>query len=176
MRHEPISIVAFDQLTKMLSILNTATDYKMANRKTVFDIIEQDEKFSILLQVLNQTGFGRALRHEKNPFTFFAPTDGAFYQFFNHDADRSIDAGSKILITSILGRHLIPGLSLYSDDLRRINSVKTMEGTELGIYRDGHRIFLNGAQILSPGTAAANGVVFAIDKVFEPEDLDISYE
>ena len=137
----------------------------MANRKSVFDIIEQDEKFSILLRILNETGFGRALRHEEKPFTFFAPTDGAFYQFFRQDADRSINTGSKILIRSILGQHLIPGVSLYSDDLRRKNSIKTMEGTLLKIHRDDHRIFLNEAQILSPGVAAANGVVFAIDKV-----------
>ena len=155
----------------MLSILNISTENKMANRKSVFDIIEQDEKFSILLRILNETGFGRALRHEEKPFTFFAPTDGAFYQFFNHDTDRSLITGSKVLITSILGRHLIPGVSLYSDDLRRKSSITTMEGTVLEIRRDNHRIFLNDAQILSPGMAAANGVVFAIDKVFQPEDL-----
>ena len=137
----------------------------MANRKSVFDIIERDEKFSILLQILNKTGFGRAMRHEEKPFTFFAPTDGAFYQFFKQDADRSVNTGSKILITAILGQHLVPGVSLYSDDLRRKSSVTTMEGTALKIRRDNHRIFLNDAQILSPGMAAANGVVFAIDKV-----------
>jgi uncharacterized surface protein with fasciclin (FAS1) repeats len=149
----------------MLSTFNISIKNRMANRKTVFDIIEQDEKFSILLQVLSQTGFGRALRHEEKPFTFFAPTDGAFYQFFKQDADRSVTAGSKLLIRSILGQHLIPGVALYSDDLRVKNSITTMEGTVLKIRRDEHRIFLNDAQILSPGIAAANGVVFAIDKV-----------
>jgi uncharacterized surface protein with fasciclin (FAS1) repeats len=143
----------------------------MANRKSVFDIIERDEKFSILLQVLNKTGFGRAIRHEEKPFTFLAPTDGAFYQFFKQDADQTINTGSKILITSILGQHLIPGVSLYSNDLRRKNSITTLEGTVLKIHLDNHRIFLNDAQILSPGVAAANGVVFAIDKVLLTGEL-----
>ena len=149
----------------MLSILNISTEYRMANRKSVFDIIEQDEKFSILLRILNETGFGKAMRHEENPFTFFAPTDGAFYQFFKQDVHQTINTASKILITSILGQHLIPGVALYSDDLRRKNSITTLEGSVLKIERDNHRIFLNDAQILSPGIAAANGVVFAIDKV-----------
>ena len=155
----------------MLSILNISTENRMTNRKTVFDIIEQDEKFSILLRVLNETGFGRALRHEEKPFTFFAPTDGAFYQFFKQDADRLFNNGSKILITSILVQHLVPGVALYSDDLRSKSSVTTMDGVALKIHRDDHRIFLNEAQILSPGIAAANGVVFAIDKVLLTEGL-----
>lgn len=139
----------------------------MAGRKSVFDIIERDEKFSILLQILNQTGFGRAMRHEEQPFTFFAPTDGAFYQFFRQDADRVNYSNNKILITAVLGQHLIPGVSLYSEDLRGKSSLTTMEGTILEIHHDRHRIFLNEAQILSPGMAAVNGVVFAIDRVLQ---------
>lgn len=155
----------------MTSILETFSRQKMANRKSVFDIIEQDEKFSILLQILSKTGFGKAMRHEEKPFTFFAPTDGAFYQFFKQDADQAINAGSKILIASILGQHLVPGVALYSDDLRRKNSITTLEGAVLKIQQDNHRIFLNDAQILSPGIAATNGVVFAIDKVLLTGEL-----
>jgi uncharacterized surface protein with fasciclin (FAS1) repeats len=144
----------------------------MTNRKSVFDIIETDEKFSVLLQILSKTGFGRAMRHEEKPFTFFAPTDGAFYQFFRQDADQTINTGSKILITSILGQHLVPGVALYSDDLRRKNSVTTLEGSVLKIHHDDHRIFLNDAQILSPGIAATNGVVFAINRVLSNGELN----
>jgi len=149
----------------MLSILNTFTGHKMANRKSVFDIIETDEKFSILLKILNKTGFGRALRHEEKPFTFFAPTDGAFYRLFQQGADQLIIKDSKILITSILGQHLIPGAALYSDDLRRRESVTALEGNVLEIHQDSHRIFINDAQIITAGIAATNGVVFAIDSL-----------
>ena len=158
----------------MSSISETFSRQKMANRKSVFDIIEQDEKFSILLQILDKTGFGRALRHEQKPFTFFAPTDGAFYQFFRQDADQAINTGSKILITSILGQHLVPGIALYSDDLRRKKSITTLEGVVLEIQQDNHRIFLNDAQILSPGIAATNGVVFAIDRVLSSGELNLA--
>jgi len=149
----------------MISIINTFTGPKRTSRKNVFEIIETDEKFSILLQILSKTGFGRALRHEEKPFTFFAPTDGAFYQFFQNGADGLMNSDRKFLITSILGQHLIPGVSLYSDDLRRIDSVTTLEGTNFKIRYDNHRIFLNDAQIVTAGIAATNGVVFAIDKV-----------
>ena len=146
-------------------MLNIYTGQKMANRKSVFDIIERDEKFSVLLELLNQTGFGRALRHEEKPFTFFAPTDGAFYGFFKQSADQSIQIDRKISITSILGQHIIPGVTLYSDDLRRRNVLLTLEGTQLKVQLDDQRIFVNDAQIITAGTAAINGVVFAVDKV-----------
>lgn len=137
----------------------------MTNRKNIFDIIETDEKFSILLEILNKTGMDKALRQEKNPFTFFAPTDGAFYQLFQKTANGHAAADRKILITSILGQHLIPGVSLYSDDLRRRKSVTALKGNVLEIRQENHRLFLDDAQILSPGIAATNGVVFAVDKV-----------
>jgi uncharacterized surface protein with fasciclin (FAS1) repeats len=147
------------------SMLNTCTGQKMANRKNVFDIIERDEKFSVLLKLLNQTGFGRALRQEEKPFTFFAATDGAFHSFFQQSSDQSIHLDRKISIASILGQHIIPGVSLYSDDLRRKNVLITLERTRLKVRLDDHRIFVNDAQIITAGIAAINGVVFAVNKV-----------
>ena len=137
----------------------------MANRKSVFDIIECDEKFSVLRELLNQTGFGSALRHEKKSFTFFAPTDGAFYGFFQQSPMSSLNIDRKIPIASILGQHIIPDVMLYSDDLRRRSALLTLEGTLLRVHLDNHRIFVNEAQIITAGTAATNGVVFAVDKV-----------
>lgn len=155
----------------MISIMDTFTEPKLTNRKSVFEVIEADEKFSVLLQILNQTGMGRTIRHEENPFTFFAPTDGAFYKLFQQAAEQLTGDGgdSKILITSILGQHFVPGIALYSDDLRRKDSITTLEQTAIRIRHEAHRIFLNDAQIVSPGVAATNGVVFAIDRVLLTE-------
>jgi uncharacterized surface protein with fasciclin (FAS1) repeats len=149
--------------------MDTFTEHRAAKRKSVFEVIETDEKFSVLLQILNSTGMGRTLRHEENPFTFFAPTDGAFYKLFQQAAGQLTGGDSKILVTFVLGQHLIPGISLYSDDLRGKDSITTLERTVLKIRYEAHRIFLNDAQIVSPGIAATNGVVFAIDKVLLTE-------
>jgi len=135
----------------------------MTTRKSVYQIIEADEKFSILLKILNATGIGRAMQHEEQAFTFFAPTDGAFYQMFQ-TVTFSPDIG-KIPVAQILGQHIIPGIRLYTDDLRRRHSVKNLEGKPLHIKQEDHRIFVNDAQILTPAATALNGIVFAIDKV-----------
>lgn len=146
----------------------------MTNRKSVYEIMERDGKFSILLKLLNKTALGKALRHEEKPFTFFAPTDGAFYKLFQQVPSVLPEDISKILITPILGQHLIPGVCLYSDDLRLRSSVITLEGTTLEIRQDDHRIFVNDAQILTPGLPALNGVIFAIDKVLLIETEEIT--
>jgi uncharacterized surface protein with fasciclin (FAS1) repeats len=138
---------------------------KMTTKKSVYQIIERDEKFSILLNILDKTPLGRAMQHEENPFTFFAPTDGAFYQMLQQTPHiQALDAG-KILVAEILGQHIIPGVCLYTEDLRRRSSVTNLEGKTLAIRQEDHRTFISGAQILTPAASAANGVVFAIDQV-----------
>lgn len=136
----------------------------MATRKSVYQIIETDEKFSILLKILDKTGIGKVMQYEEKPFTFFAPTDGAFYQMLQKNDGVLPDAG-KILIASILGQHIIPGVLLYTDDLRRRNSITNLEGKTLTIRQDDYRVFIDDAQILTPAATAVNGVVFAVDKV-----------
>jgi len=141
----------------------------MAIRKNVYQIIEADEKFSILFEILNKTGIGKAIRHEENPFTFFAPTDGAFYQIIQKAPDTPLPDIGKIPVASILSRHIIPGVLLYTDDLRSRQSITNLEGKTLMIKQDDHRVFIGAAQILTPATSALNGVVFAVDKVLLDE-------
>jgi uncharacterized surface protein with fasciclin (FAS1) repeats len=144
----------------------------MTTRKSVYQIIEADEKFSILLKILNKTGIGKAIQHEEQPFTFFAPTDGAFYQMFQKTQPVLTPEFDKITVAPILGQHIIPGVLLYTDDLRRRNSVTNLEGIKLAIRQDAHRIFINDAQILTPAATAQNGIVFAINKVLLNETSD----
>jgi uncharacterized surface protein with fasciclin (FAS1) repeats len=142
----------------------------MTIRKSVYQIIEMDEKFSILLKILDKTPLGQAMQHEENPFTFFAPTDGAFYQMLQQTPHIEATETGKILVAEILGQHMIPGGCLYTDDLRQRHSVTNLEGKVLVIRQEDHRIFINDAQILTPASIAANGVVFAIDKVLLNEE------
>lgn len=137
----------------------------MTTRKSVYQIIEEDQKFSILLNILNETGIGKAIQHEEKPFTFFAPTDGAFYRMFQKTPHFLSPDADKIPVVPVLGQHIIPGVLLYTEDLRRCKSVTNLEGKVLSIKHDSHRIFVNNAQILTPAVTAQNGIIFAIDKV-----------
>jgi uncharacterized surface protein with fasciclin (FAS1) repeats len=162
--------------------MNVMTDASLSaeinqsmKRKSVFEVIESDEKFSILLELLNCNAVGRALRHEENNFTFFAPTDGAFYKLLRQGAKGLTNCDEKILAAPIIGQHLVPGIALYSGDLRAKDSVTTLERTIIRIRHDAHRIFLNDAQIVSPGIGASNGVIFAIDRILLTEEQKAAF-
>lgn len=143
----------------------------MANRKTVYDLIAENDNFSILLKILDSAEIAAELRNEHRLFTFFAPTDGAFFKTFQTNSLHQ-ESDSKIIANSILGRHLVPNSHLFSDDLRQRSSVVTLDETRLEIREQGHSLFLDGAQILTAGLPAANGVVFAVDKVL----LDLEHK
>jgi len=69
------------------------------------------------------------------------------------------------LVAAILGQHLVPKSCLYSNDLRRRDSVKTLHGNKLDIKKEANVLQLEEAHILMPGIVAANAVVFPVDKV-----------
>ena len=76
-----------------------------------------------------------------------------------------ISPEGKGAIAAILGQHLIPKSYLYSNDLRRKDSVKTLHGNKLKISEESNVLQLEEAHILLPGIAASNAVIFPIDKV-----------
>lgn len=137
----------------------------MRNIKNVYEIIKRDQRFSILLKILDDTGIGEAMSKEKQVFTFFAPTDDAFNDLSAETMQVLNSSKGKGLVAAILGQHIIPGKYLYSNDLQNQESVKTMHGNNLQICEKKNMLQLEDAHILTPGVAAANGVVFPIDKV-----------
>ena len=50
----------------------------MQTKEDVYEVIKQDQRFSILTKILENTGIGEAMSSEREAFTFFAPTDDAF--------------------------------------------------------------------------------------------------
>jgi uncharacterized surface protein with fasciclin (FAS1) repeats len=137
----------------------------MKTNENVYDVIKHDERFTILAEILEVTGIGEAMSHESDTFTFFAPTDDAFRRLSAKAVTLLTSPEGSALVGAILGQHLIPKSYLYSDDLRRRKSVKTLFGYELRITEEENSLQLEEAHILTPGIAASNAVIFPIDKV-----------
>lgn len=137
----------------------------MRTKKNVYEVIKTDERFTILSKILKSTGIGKAMSNEREAFTFFAPTDAAFRQLSENALLLLTSPEGKGLVAAILGQHLIPKSYLYSNDLRRRDSVKNMRGKELSIKKEANTLQLEEARILMPGVAASNAIVFPIDKV-----------
>mgnify|MGYP001386733800 CR=1 FL=1 len=134
-------------------------------KDSLYEVISKDERFTILSKLLDVSGIGDTVSAEKEIFTFFAPTDDAFNSLSERALKLLVSPEGKALAAAILKQHLIPKSYLYANDLRRQDSVKTMNGSKLKIEERTNVLHLEDAHVLTPGIAAANGVVFPIDKV-----------
>lgn len=138
----------------------------MKINEDVYEAIKHDERFTILSRILEITGIGEAMSHEREAFTFFAPTDAAFRHLSKKALTLLASPEGSGLVAAILAQHLIPKSYLYSNDLRRKRSVKTLHGNELRIQEEANILQIAEAHILMPAITASNAVVFPVDKVF----------
>jgi uncharacterized surface protein with fasciclin (FAS1) repeats len=137
----------------------------MKTTENVYQAIKRDERFTILSKILDITGIGEAMSGERDAFTFFAPTDNAFHRLSESALILLLSPEGAGLVAAILSQHLVPRTYLYSTDLRRRDSVKTMHGNKLNIREEANILQIEEANILMPVIAASNAVVFPIDKV-----------
>jgi len=137
----------------------------MKTMENVYEVIKNDDRFTILSKILETSGIGEAMSKECEAFTFFAPTDEAFRRLSENALTLLTSPEGTGLVAAILGQHLIPKSYLYSNDLRRKDSVKTLSGNKLGIKSKANVLQLEEAHILMPGIVASNAVVFPVDKV-----------
>lgn len=137
----------------------------MKTTENVYEAIKHDERFTILSKILDRTGIGKAMSTERETFTFFAPTDDAFRRLSEKALILMMSPEGAGLVAAILGQHLVPKSYLYSSELRRKDSVKTLHGNKLKIREESNVLQIEEAHILMPVIAASNAVVFPVDKV-----------
>jgi uncharacterized surface protein with fasciclin (FAS1) repeats len=137
----------------------------MKTTENVYEAIKHDQRFTILSKILKITGIGEAMANERQAFTFFAPTDEAFRRLSDNALTLLMSVEGAGLVAAILGQHLVPKSYLYSNDLRRRDSVKTLHGNKLNIREEENVMQIEEAHILMPAIAASNAVVFPLDKV-----------
>jgi uncharacterized surface protein with fasciclin (FAS1) repeats len=137
----------------------------MKTTENVYEAIKHDERFTVLSKILDLTGIGKAMSAERETFTFFAPTDDAFHRLSEKALILMMSPEGAGLVAAVLGQHLVPKSYLYSNELRRKDSVKTLHGNKLKITEEANILLVEQAHILLPVIAASNAVVFPVDKV-----------
>merc|ERR1712072_144822 len=72
-------------------------------------------------------------------------------------------------LRDVLEYHVIAGAAVHKADLKSIQSVKTLEGKELVIFKDHHGdVRVGDAKVTTADVDASNGVVHIIDHVLLP--------
>ncbi|XP_011696303.1 PREDICTED: histone-lysine N-methyltransferase 2D [Wasmannia auropunctata] len=126
---------------------------------------DRERRFTTFLKMLHVSGLEDTLTGPKT-FTIFAPTDSAF-------TDASTKNGAPIwtdedgpeAAKAIISRHVIP-TTLYTAGMRYYIQKDTLRPqSPVHIHKNGGRVRVNEAHVVTHNVPATNGVLHAIDGV-----------
>jgi uncharacterized surface protein with fasciclin (FAS1) repeats len=108
----------------------------------------------------------------KGPFTVFAPTNAAFGKLPAGTVDSLVKPENKPTLTKILTYHVVPG-RLEASDLTDGKMLKTAEGEELTVKKEGGKIWIVDAKggtsmVTISNVHQSNGVIHVVDTVLMP--------
>src|SRR3954470_21331381 len=108
----------------------------------------------------------------RGPFTVFAPTNMAFGKLPAGTVDTLVKPENKATLTKILTYHVVAG-RLEAADLKDGQMLKTVEGEQLTVKREGKNVMIvdakGGTSIVTvPNVNQSNGVIHVIDTVLLP--------
>jgi uncharacterized surface protein with fasciclin (FAS1) repeats len=108
----------------------------------------------------------------KGPFTVFAPTNAAFGKLPAGTVDSLVKPENKAALTKILTYHVVAG-KLEASDLTDGKKLKTVEGEDLMVKRDGGHVMIidakgDSSMVTISNVNQSNGVIHVIDTVLLP--------
>ncbi|XP_070151450.1 ras guanine nucleotide exchange factor R [Polyergus mexicanus] len=126
---------------------------------------DRERRFTMFLRMLHMSGLEETLAGPKT-FTVFAPIDSAF-------TDASVKNGASIwteedgaeAAKAIISRHVIP-TTLYTAGMRYYIQKDTLRPqSPVHIHKNGGRVRINEAHVVTHNVPATNGVLHAIDGI-----------
>lgn len=136
----------------------------------LYETLERDGRFSLLLTALNDAGLSDMLTDENSSITLFAPTDTAINRLantFNMTADELLHSRG---FHRLLPYHIVSE-SVTGADLAAADALPTLHGAPISVSRAVDERRLNGTgTILVADIAARNGTIYIIDTVLLPPD------
>lgn len=108
----------------------------------------------------------------KGPFTVFAPTNAAFGKLPAGTVDTLVKPENKATLTKILTYHVVAG-KLEASDLTDGKKLKTVEGEQLTVKRDGNKVMIvdakgDSSMVTISNVNQSNGVIHVVDTVLMP--------
>ncbi|MFN4285930.1 MAG: fasciclin domain-containing protein [Lacibacter sp.] len=135
---------------------------------TVVAIAQASPDHSTLVAAVTAAELVETLSGE-GPFTVFAPTNAAFEQLPAGTLDNLLKPENKVILTSILNYHVVPG-KVKAADLVDGQKLKTINGAELTVGVTDAGVTIDGASVTTADLEAGNGVVHVINAVVLPKN------
>jgi uncharacterized surface protein with fasciclin (FAS1) repeats len=159
------SVSETETVSTLTSVL-TATDTTQPpapSTDDVFTTIEATGSYPTFVKLVNQAGLADTLS-TGGPFTIAVPSEAAFTALPSETLS-SLGAG-PVELARLLKYHVVPGL--VSPDPASSGPSPTLEGSTLDVQFTETDTTINGAQVLTPPRATANGAYIEINKVLIP--------
>ncbi|MFT7076350.1 MAG: putative surface protein with fasciclin (FAS1) repeats, partial [Planctomycetota bacterium] len=154
-------------LTLGLSGLLLLTTQDRSNKGgTLLDLASGDGNFTTLVAALEAAGLSESLAGD-GPLTVFAPTNDAFAALGDETLQELLTERGRPQLRSILLHHVVAG-EVPSDELVKMDSVKTLAETSLDVKIALGRLTVGEAAIEAADLPASNGVLHVIDRVLLP--------
>jgi uncharacterized surface protein with fasciclin (FAS1) repeats len=153
-----------------------ASQYIVGGTQTANDIVSlaaSSSSLTTLTSLLKSSGLADTLQ-QPGPYTVFAPTDQAFAALPAATLQQLQQPENKEALIKILTYHVVPG-ALTSSQLSP-GQLTTSENRPVNIKIDraSNQVMVNNARVIQADVKASNGVIYAINQVLIPPDVNIS--
>jgi uncharacterized surface protein with fasciclin (FAS1) repeats len=140
--------------------------FAQEDHKDIVTTAVEAGSFTTLAAALEAADLVEVLQGE-GPFTVFAPTDAAFAKLPAGTVEALL--ADKEALTRVLTYHVVAG-RVTSDAVVGMTEAETVAGIEVPIRVEGGRVWVGGAQVVTPDVHASNGVIHVIDAVMLPPE------
>ena len=151
------------------------TYYEEYNLSITQYIESQPDNFSILYNILDTTGLDHLFR-TYGDYTFLAPENSAFEDYFKKEGKSSYLDFTKEELTQLIKYHIFNTRILAGSFNSGLVGSKTLSSKYMvsGLSDDGSDIILNkSANIITQDIILPNGILHVIDKVLEKPEASI---
>lgn len=135
--------------------------------ENVIEVLKMHGRFTTLLQALDQAQLTETLATRPR-ITLFAPTDAVFEALPEGERDRLLDPANAQELRNLLLYHVLVA-DLTPEQIQGARGpIATAGGLEITIDGTGEAIAVADATVTDPAIDAANGGIYVIDKVLNP--------
>jgi uncharacterized surface protein with fasciclin (FAS1) repeats len=125
---------------------------------------DRERRFTHFLRALFASGLSETLQNKSGikTYTIFAPTDAAFAHLSTEELSALV--GEKESAVELVSKHILP-TTLYTTGMRFYQVKETIDEKTVTIQKNGGKVKVNEATILTSNIPATNGVIHAIDSL-----------
>lgn len=137
--------------------------------KTI-QLINMDRDLSTFANLLALSGLGTSLALTTEPHTLIVPTNNAFAQMSIERFVELTNPQNKSKLIKFINNHFLPK-KYQKFDFKERQEIFTGNNKSIEISRNGNNLYFGGANVIKSDVESANGTIYVVDNVLEPNSF-----